>query len=169
MEKSIYLPLAIVAFAAVVTLCYVFVLFRRVARLQVNDEKVETIQNHIHDGAMTFLIREFKLIIPFVLGVGVLLAALGFIPALQGAEGIGWQAAICFVIGACFSAAAGWIGMSIATKANARTTVKAKEEGMPGALKVAFGGGAVLGLSVAGFGLLGLVGIFLVVYLITAT
>ena len=167
MEKSIYLPLAIVAFAAVVTLCYVFVLFRRVARLQVNDEKVEIIQNHIHDGAMTFLIREFKLIIPFVLGVGALLAGLGFIPALKGAEGVGWQAAICFVIGACFSAAAGWIGMAIATKANARTAIKAKEEGMSGALKVAFGGGAVLGLSVAGFGLLGLVGIFLVVYLIT--
>lgn len=167
MNKSIYFPLAIVAFAAVITLCYVFVLFRRVSRLKVTDQKVETIQKHIHDGAMTFLIREFKLIIPFVLGVGALLAVLGFVPALKGAEGIGWQAAICFVIGACFSALAGWIGMSIATKANARTAMKAKEEGMSGALKVAFGGGSVLGLSVAGFGLLGLVGIFLVVYLLT--
>ncbi len=167
MDKSIYFPLILVAFAAVVTLCYVFVLFRRVARLQVNDKKVGDIQNHIHGGAMTFLTREYKLIIPFVLGVGALLAGLGFIPALKGAEGVGWQAAICFVIGACFSAAAGWIGMTIATKANARTAMKAKEEGMSGALKVAFGGGAVLGLSVAGFGLLGLVGIFLVVYFIT--
>ena len=127
MNKSIYFPLAIVAFAAVITLCYVFVLFRRVSRLKVTDQKVETIQKHIHDGAMTFLIREFKLIIPFVLGVGALLAVLGFVPALKGAEGIGWQAAICFVIGACFSALAGWIGMSIATKANARTAMKAKE------------------------------------------
>ena len=67
---------------------------------------------------MTFLVREYKLIIPFVLGIGVLLTVLGFVPALQGAEGIGWKAAICFVIGACFSAAAGWIGMAIATKAN---------------------------------------------------
>ncbi len=167
MEFNVYFPLLLVAFAAVVTLCYVFVLFRRVSRLAIANKRVEEIQNYIHEGAMTFLTREYKLIIPFVFGVGALLAVLGFIPALKGAEGIGWQAAICFVIGALFSALAGWIGMSIATKANARTAMKAYEEGMSGALKTAFGGGAVLGLSVAGFGLLGLVGIFLVVYLIT--
>ena len=167
MGKEIYLPLVLVAVAAVITLCYVFVLFRRVSRLQLGDKRVEQLQDYIHSGAMTFLVREYKIIIPFVIGVGALLAVLGFIPALQGAEGIGWQAAICFVIGACFSALAGWIGMSIATKANARTAIKAKQEGMSGALKVAFGGGAVLGLSVAGFGLLGLVGIFIVVYLLT--
>ena len=167
MEFNVYFPLLLVAFAAVVTLCYVFVLFRRVSRLAIANKRVEEIQNYIHEGAMTFLTREYKLIIPFVFGVGALLAVLGFIPALKGAEGIGWQAAICFVIGALFSALAGWIGMAIATKANARTAMKAYEEGMSGALKTAFGGGAVLGLSVAGFGLLGLVGIFLVVYLIT--
>ena len=167
MDHKIYVPIAIVAFAAVITLCYVFVLFRKVSRLKIGNKRVEEIQQYIHDGAMTFLIREFKLIIPFVVGVGILLAVLGFIPALKGAEGIGWQAAICFVIGALFSATAGWIGMFIATKANARTAIKAQEEGMSGALKTAFGGGAVLGLSVAGFGLLGLALIFLVVYLIT--
>ncbi len=167
MDINIYLPLLLVAFAAVITLCYVFVLFRKVARIKIADKKVEEIQKYIHDGAMTFLVREYKLIIPFVVGIGVLLAVLGFIPALKGAEGIGWQAAICFVVGAIFSALAGWIGMFIATKANARTAMKAKEEGMSGALKTAFGGGAVLGLSVAGFGLLGLVGIFFVVYAIT--
>ena len=167
LDVNVYFPLVLVAFAAVVTLCYVYVLFRRVSRLKIADKKVEEIQNYIHQGAMTFLSREYKLIVPFVFGVGALLAVLGFIPALEGAEGIGWQAAICFVIGALFSALAGWIGMSIATKANARTAMKAKEEGMSGALKTAFGGGAVLGLSVAGFGLLGLVGIFLVVYALT--
>ena len=167
MEPSVYLPLLLVAFAAVITLCFVFVLFRKVSRLKIGDKRVEEIQNYIHGGAMTFLSREYKLILPFVLGVGALLAVLGFIPALQGAEGIGWQAAICFVIGSCFSATTGWIGMSIATKANARTAIKAKEEGMSEALKVAFSGGSVLGLSVAGFGLLGLTGIFLTVYFIT--
>ena len=167
MEKTVYIPLVLVAVAAVITLCYVFVLFRKVSRLKLNDKRVEELQGYIHGGAMTFLVREYKLIIPFVFGVGALLAVLGFIPALQGAEGVGWQAAICFVIGACFSALAGWIGMFIATKANARTAVKAREEGMSGALKTAFSGGAVLGLSVAGFGLLGLVGIFIVVYLLT--
>ena len=166
-EQSVYFPLLLVAFAAIVTLCYVFVLFRRVSRLKLADKRVEEIQRYIHEGALTFLVREYKLIVPFVFGIGALLAVLGFIPALQGAEGIGWQAAICFVIGACFSAAAGWIGMSIATKANARTAMKAKEEGMSGALRTAFSGGAVLGLSVAGFGLLGLSLIFLAVYLLT--
>ena len=126
-EQSVYLPILLVAFSAIITLCYVFVLFHKVSRLKLSDKRVEEIQGYIHDGAMTFLIREYKLIIPFVIGVGALLAVLGLIPALQGAEGIGWQAAICFVIGACFSAAAGWIGMFIATKANARTAMKAKE------------------------------------------
>ena len=167
MERFVYLPLLLVALAALITLCFVFVLFHKVSRVQVNNDKVKEIEGYIHDGAMTFLLREYKIIVPYVFGVAVLLAVLGVIPALGSAEGIGWQAAVCFVIGAFFSALAGWIGMSIATKANARTAMKAKEEGMSGALKVAFSGGAVLGLSVAGFGLLGLVGIFLVVYFLT--
>ena len=167
MEFNIYFPLILVIFATVITLGYVFVLFHRVSRVPINDDKIETIHKHIHDGAMTFLVREYKLIIPFVIGIGVLLTVLGFIPALQGAEGIGWKAAICFIIGAMFSAAAGWIGMFVATKANARTAVKARDEGMSGALNVAFSGGAVLGLSVVGFGLLGLAAITLVVYAIT--
>ena len=167
MEQIVYFPLVLVAVAALITLCFVFVLFGKVSRLHVDDERVKEIENYIHEGAMTFLLREYKVIIPYVFGVAVLLAVLGLIPALQGAEGIGWQPAVCFVVGACFSALAGWMGMSIATKANARTAMKAKDEGMSGALKVAFSGGAVLGLSVAGFGLLGLVGIFLVVYFIT--
>ena len=167
MQLEIALPLALVIFAALVTLGYVFVLFRRVSRLKIGDQKVEDIHKYIHDGAMTFLIREYKLIIPFVVGVGLLLTVLGFIPALQGAEGVGWQSAICFIIGACFSAAAGWVGMFIATKANARTAVKARDEGMSGALRTAFSGGAVLGLSVVGFGLLGLALITLAVYAIT--
>ena len=167
MELSIYLPLVLVMFAAVVTLGYVFVLFRKVSRIPINNEKVEDIHKHIHKGSMTFLMREYKLIIPFVLGIGVVLTVLGFIPALEGAEGIGWKAAICFVVGALFSALAGWIGMFIATKANARTAIKANDEGMSGALRVAFSGGAVLGLAVVGFGLLGLAGIAFVVYAIT--
>ena len=167
MDSNIYLPIVLVMFAALITLGYVFVLFRKVSRVKITNNKVEEIHNHIHDGAMTFLTREYKLIIPFVAGIAVLLTVLGFVPALQGAEGIGWKAAICFVIGACFSAIAGWIGMTIATKANARTAVKAHEEGMSGALRVAFSGGAVLGLSVVGFGLFGLAAITFVVYAIT--
>ncbi|MBR5439229.1 MAG: sodium-translocating pyrophosphatase [Clostridia bacterium] len=167
MQETIYISLTLAAAAAVITLGFVFVLFRRISRLNLGNKKVEELQKYIHDGAITFLVREYKLIIPFVLLVGVLLTVLGFIPAFQGSDGIGWQAAICFVIGAFFSAAAGFIGMSVATKANARTAIRAQKEGMSGALKTAFSGGAVLGLAVAGFGLFGLVAIFLVTYLIT--
>ena len=167
MEKEFLIPLILVVFATLVTLCYVYVLFHKVSKIKINNEKVDEIHKHIHKGAMTFLVREYKIIIPFILVVGVLLTVLGFIPALKGAEGVGWQAAICFVIGATFSGIAGWIGMFVATKANARTAIKAHDEGMSSALKVAFSGGAVLGLAVVGFGLLGLAGIFVVSYLIT--
>ena len=167
MKPEVLYPLALVVFATVVTMFYVFVLYRKVSRVKVTDAKVDEIHGYIHKGALTFLTREFKIIIPFVFAIAVVLALLGLIPALKGAEAIGWKPAICFLIGSLFSALAGWIGMFIATKANARTAIKAKEEGMSGALKVAFSGGSVLGLSVCGLGLLGLALIFLVVYAIT--
>ena len=159
------LCLLLVVFSTLITILYVFVLFRKVSKVKITIDKVDEIHKYIHKGAMTFLVREYKIIIPFIIGIGIVLTILGFIPALQGAEAVGWKAALCFIIGACFSATAGWIGMFVATKANARTAVKANDEGMPSALRVAFTGGAVLGLSVVGFGLLGLAGIFFVAYL----
>lgn len=167
MNKVIYLVLSLVIFAALITLCYVFVLFRRVSKIQISNKKVDEIHEYIHHGALTFLKREYKVIIPFIVILAVILTILGFIPALQGAEGVGWQAAICFLIGATFSAVAGWVGMSIATKANARTAIKAQEEGMSSALNTAFSGGAVLGLTVAGIGLFGLAVIFIIGFAIT--
>ena len=164
-EHLTVLLIAIVA--AVITLLYVYVLFNKVSKIKVNNKKIDEVHEYIHKGALTFLVSEYKIIIPFVIIFGGLLAGLGFVPALKGAEAIGWQAAICFVIGALFSACAGWIGMFIATKANARTAEAAQNEGMPGALKVAFSGGSVLGLSVAGFGLLGLAAIFVVGFAIS--
>ena len=165
--KPEYVILISLIVAALVTLAYVYVLFHKVAKIKVKNSKIDEVHHHIHKGALTFLISEYKVIIPFVVIVALLLTGLGFIPALQGAEAVGWKAAICFVVGASFSAIAGWVGMFIATKANARTAEAAQEKGMSGALRVAFSGGAVLGLSVAGLGLLGLVGIFFVSYLIT--
>lgn len=162
--NEVYLVLFLVIFASLITLGYVFILFQKVKKIKVNNARVNEIAEYIHKGAMTFLKREYKVIIPFILAIGLLLALLGLIPSLRNADGIGYKAAICFVVGALFSALAGWIGMFIATKANARTAIKASEEGMSGALKVAFSGGAVLGLSVAGLGLLGLTVIFIIAY-----
>ena len=167
MTKEQLTVLVLVIVAAIMTLAYVYVLFNKVSKIKVNNKRIDEVHEYIHKGALTFLVSEYKVIIPFVIIFGGLLAGLGFIPALEGAEAVGWQAAICFVVGSLFSACAGWIGMFIATKANARTAEAAQYEGMPGALKVAFSGGSVLGLSVAGFGLLGLAAIFLVGYSIT--
>ena len=167
--KEQTLILMLVLLSALITILYVFVLFRKVSKIKITNEKVDEIHKYIHKGAMTFLIREYKIIIPFIFGVGVLLTVLGFIPALEGAEAVGYKAALCFIIGALFSATAGWIGMFIATKANARTTIKANDEGLPEALRVAFSGGSVLGLSVVGFGLFGLSLIFLIAYKVTGS
>lgn len=161
MDKTVLFVLLAVIIATLITILYVFVLFHKVSRVKITNAKVDEIHKYIHKGAMTFLVREYKIIIPFIIGVAILLTCLGFIPALQDAEAVGWKAAICFAIGAVFSATAGWIGMFVATKANARTAVRANDEGLSSALKVAFSGGAVLGLSVVGFGLLGLATIFL--------
>ncbi len=161
MSRESIIILSCVLLATVVTLAYVFILFRRVNRIEIKNKKVEEISSYIHEGAIAFLKREYKIIVPFVLVFAILLTVLGFIPAFNGAEGVGWQSAICFVIGALFSGVTGWIGMYIATKANARTAMKAEEEGMSKALNVAFTGGAVLGLCVSGLGLLGLCGLFM--------
>ncbi|MDE7162170.1 MAG: sodium/proton-translocating pyrophosphatase, partial [Anaeroplasmataceae bacterium] len=116
--------------AAIVTLAYVFILFRKVNRIKITNPKVEEISKYIHQGAIAFLKREYMIIIPFVICFAILLTVLGFIPAFKGAEGVGWESAICFVVGALFSGIAGWVGMFTATKANARTAIKANDEGM---------------------------------------
>lgn len=162
MTKEHIIVLSLVIFAALITLGYVYLLYRKVAKLKVENAKAGEIAGHIHEGAMAFLTREYKIIIPFILAVAVVLAGLGFIPALKTAEGVGWQSAICFVIGALFSGIAGFVGMFSATKANSRTACKAEKEGMSSALRVAFTGGSILGLCVVGLGLLGLVGLIFI-------
>ena len=87
---------------------------------------------------------EYKILVIFVV---VLFVLIGF--------GISWVTAVCFVIGALFSTVAGYCGMTVATKANVRTANAAKESGMNKALSIAFSGGAVMGMCVAGLGALG--------------
>lgn len=156
----IYLYVAISA--SLISILYAFVLYRRNKKLIVADKKMEEISSYIHEGAMAFLKREYGIIAIFVLGVAILLAALGLFPSLKNAEGVGWRSALAFICGAVLSALAGFIGMLAATKANSRVTYNAKEKGMSGALKVAFNGGSVLGLSVVGFSLLGLTAVFMI-------
>jgi K(+)-stimulated pyrophosphate-energized sodium pump len=116
------------------------------------DEKMREIAASIYEGAMTFLRREYRILVIFVVVVFLLLA-----------WKVAWQTGIAFVSGGLCSVLAGLFGMQAATKANVRTAQAAKDQGEGEALLIAFDGGAVMGLSVASLGLIG-VGIFLGIY-----
>ncbi|MFK8139038.1 MAG: sodium-translocating pyrophosphatase [Bdellovibrionales bacterium] len=131
--------------AGVVGLVLAIITFFQVAKKPEGNEKMKEIGNEIHAGAMTFLKAEYRILSVFVVIVAGLIA-----------WGLGGQTAAAFVGGAIASGVAGFIGMKSATKANVRTAAAAKDEGVAGALMVAFQGGAVMGLSVASLGLIGL-------------
>lgn len=122
------------------------------------NDKVKFIAKAIQQGAMAFLSREYRMLAIFVAIMFIILALFIDLDILGQIEGDGtWpKTAVCYLIGAIGSAMAGLIGMSIAVRANSRTTVKA-QQGLNGALKVAFSSGAVMGISVVGIGLLGVV------------
>lgn len=122
-----------------------------VGKVDEGTDRMKEIAGYIREGAMAFLKREYKTMIVVIL---VLFLVLGF--------GISWITAILYVFGSVFSVLAGFFGMTVATKGNVRTANAAREGGMPMALKVAFRSGAVMGLCVAGLGLLGLGIIFVI-------
>ncbi|TDI52737.1 MAG: sodium-translocating pyrophosphatase [Acidobacteria bacterium] len=111
------------------------------------NERMVELSNAIRTGAMTFLKREYTWVSVFVLIMAALIAVL-----------LDWGrpwGAVAYVFGASLSALAGLIGMRVATAANSRTTEAARTGGITAALPVAFRGGAVMGFTVAGLGLLG--------------
>ena len=126
----------------------------KVSRCDAGSERMREIAGFIHEGAKAFLMAEYRILIFFVAALCILI---GF--------GISWISAVSFLVGALFSTAAGYIGMNTATKANVRTAEAAQSRGMNGALSVAFSGGAVMGMCVVGFGLLGAS----VIYMITGS
>ena len=133
-----------------------------VTKQDAGDEKMQELAGYIADGAMAFLKAEWKVLSIFVLFTAVLLAYSGTIHTINGREiHSSWVIAIAFIIGAVFSATAGYIGMKVATKANVRTTQAARTS-LKQALKVSFTGGSVMGLGVAGLAVLGLGGLFIV-------
>ena len=149
MENLMY----VVPVVSVLALLFAGYLAVKVAKQEEGTEKMKEIASAISEGARAFLIAEYKILIVFVI---VLFLLIGF--------GIGnWVTAICFVVGALFSTLAGYFGMNVATKANVRTANAARESGMNKALSIAFSGGAVMGMCVAGLGALGVS----VVYILT--
>lgn len=129
---------------------------------KIRAKKTCKLAGYIADGAMAFLKAEWRVLSIFVVFTAALLAYSGTIHEVNGKELHGsWIIAISFIIGAIFSATAGYIGMKVATKANVRTTQAAKTS-LKQALKVSFTGGTVMGLGVAGLAVFGLGGLFII-------
>ena len=143
-EMILYIALA----AGVLAILLAVYFTRAVLAAPQGNERMVELSSAIREGAMAFLRREYTWVSVFVLVMAVLIAVL-----------LDWGApwgAIAYVFGAVLSAFAGFVGMRIATAANARTTEAARTGGIPAALPVAFRGGAVMGFTVAGLGLLGI-------------
>lgn len=147
MEQMNYLGI----FGGIIALFAASFYSKKVQSYEINIPRVAEITEAIREGAMAFLSAEYKILIWFVAAVAILLGVF-----------LSPMVAVTFVIGALTSALAGNIGMRIATKANGRTSIAAKEGGLSKALDVAFAGGAVMGLSVVGLGMLGLTILILV-------
>lgn len=134
----------------VIALAFAYMLTARINGVNVGTDRMKEISSYIHEGAMAFLTREYKALVIFA---GILFVVIGI--GLNS-----WLTAVCFLVGAFFSALAGFFGMQVATKANVRTANAARENGMNKALSVAFSGGAVMGMSVVGLGIIGVGGLY---------
>lgn len=152
MDKLIYLVPAM----GLIGLLYTFIKFNWVSKQDAGNDRMKEISTYIAEGAMAFLKAEWKILGYFVVIVGILLAIMATTNPHSH-----WLIAGAFVVGAVFSATAGYIGMKIATKANVRTAQAARTS-LSKALSVSFTGGSVMGLGVAGLAVLGLSGLFIV-------
>lgn len=152
MENLIYLVPAMAALG----LLYTFLKYNWVARQEAGNERMQDISKHIAEGAMAFLKAEWKILGYFVVIVALLLGVMA-----MANPNSHWSIAISFVIGAVFSASAGYVGMKIATLSNVRTAHAARTS-LSKALDVSFTGGSVMGLGVAGLAVLGLGGLFII-------
>lgn len=156
MDKLIY----VVPLMAVIGLLYTFVKFKWVAKQDAGTDRMKEISTYIANGAMAFLRAEWKILGYFVVIVAILLGVMA-----SANPSSHWSISIAFVIGAVFSATAGYIGMRIATKSNVRTAQAARTS-LSKALKVSFTGGSVMGLGVAGLAVLGLGSLFIILKMI---
>ncbi|MFQ5474963.1 MAG: sodium-translocating pyrophosphatase [Candidatus Nanoarchaeia archaeon] len=136
--------------AAALALLFALVTAAIIKKKPAGNEKMQTISSHIQEGAMAFLVREYKSISVFATIAFVILAFAINLPT-----------AISFLVGAAFSIIAGFAGMRIATIANVRTTAAARKS-LGDALRVAFSSGSVMGMSVVGLGILGISGLYII-------
>lgn len=142
---SLYIPLAIAVLALIYALYNTF----RILSRDSGTDKMKEIAQAIQEGSMAYMHRQFKTITIFAIVIAILMA-----------YALGYYIALSFVVGALFSALAGYMGMNVSVRSNVRTAAAAKE-GLPQALDVAFRGGSVTGLAVVGLSLLGVTGLYL--------
>ncbi|HPG12018.1 MAG TPA: sodium-translocating pyrophosphatase [Chitinophagaceae bacterium] len=154
MDKLIYL----VPVMGLIGLLYTFVKFNWVSKQDAGTDRMKEISKYIADGAMAFLKAEWRILTYFGVIAALLLGIMG---QANKAHGGHWAIALAFIIGAVFSALAGYIGMKVATRANVRTAHAARSS-LSKALSVSFTGGAVMGLGVSGLAVLGLGGLFII-------
>lgn len=146
----------------VLALLYTMMKGSWVSKQDAGNDRMKEIAKYIAEGAMAFLKAEYKILTYFVIIAGLLLAYMGYSNPKSSP-----MIAVAFIIGAFFSALAGFIGMRIATKANVRTAHAARTS-LSKALAVSFGGGSVMGLGVAGLAVLGLGSLFIILKMIFA-
>ena len=164
MNQIVYLVPAF----GLVGLLYTAWKFSWVSKQDAGNDKMQELSGYIADGAIAFLKAEWKILAYFAIPTAILLAWLG---SQEGTPENPIHSspliAIAFLIGAIFSATAGYIGMIVATKANVRTAEAARTS-LAKALNVSFTGGSVMGMGVAGLAILGLGGLFIAFYQIFA-
>ena len=158
MDKLFYVVPAL----GIVGLLYTFIKFAWVSKQDAGNERMKEISTYIAEGAMAFLQAEYKILLYFVIIGALLLGIMGY-----SNENSHWSIALAFVLGAFFSALAGFIGMKVATKANVRTAQAARTS-LSKALSVSFTGGSVMGMGVAGLAVLGLGGLFIILKMVFA-
>ena len=139
-------------FVGILSLIIAWLIYNYIKKQPNGNALMADLEDQIHTGAMTFLKREYTVLIVFI---GIVFILLGW--------GIAWKTAICFITGALASMLAGFSGMTAATRGNSRTAEAANKHGQPEALNISYFSGSVMGLAVAGLGLLG-VGIWFWVY-----
>jgi K(+)-stimulated pyrophosphate-energized sodium pump len=149
MDEFVAMEIAIAVLAGV-ALIYSIVSSAKIDAYEVENKRINELSEIIQSGAMAFLYREYKALAVFVLLVAALLSFY-----------LGYESAACFVAGALCSAATGYIGMKVATKANGKTAFAATK-GMNAALGIAFRGGSVMGMTVVGVGILGVLGVYMI-------
>lgn len=149
---AITIMLIVGAVIGLISLGYALFTAATINKSDAGNDRMQNIAQSIEEGAKAFLYSEYRILVFFVIALAIIITIL-----------INFQTAVCFLLGAIFSTLAGYFGMTVATRANVRTAQAAKTGGVSSALKIAFSGGAVMGLSVVGLGVIGIAAIFFVV------